>query len=344
MQGSESEDLFKKAGRYIKPFLKCVIICAAENYSITIRKDKMEDYIIRATAANDCIRAFAITSAGLVEEARKHHNTSPVATAALGRLLSAGAMMGVMMKGKDDVLTIQVKGDGPIKSLTVTANSKGEVKGYAANPVVLIPSNYAGKLDVGAAIGYGELTVIKDLGLKEPYSGSVPLGTSEIAEDLTYYFAKSEQTPTSVALGELLSCENTVECAGGFIIQLMPDTPDEIIDDLEDKLANISSVTEMLSCGMTPEDILKAVLGEFDLEINEKIPATFKCGCSKEHIARALISLGKKELQAIIDDGESIEVKCHFCSSAYNYSVDEIKELLEFAKIKSAAGKLGIGK
>lgn len=302
----------------------------------------MDDYIVRATAANDCIRAFAITSKNLVEEARSRHNTSPVVTAALGRVLSAGAMMGVMMKGSDDVLTILVKGDGPIGTITVTANSKGEVKGYAANPTVLIPSNYAGKLDVGAAIGYGELTVIKDLGLKEPYSGTVPLGTSEIAEDLTYYFAKSEQTATSVALGESLSLENTVEAAGGFIIQLMPDTPDEIIDRLEESLDNMSPITEMLICGMTPEDILKSVLGDFNPEINEKTPARFKCSCSKEHVARALISMGKKELQAIIDDAEPIEVKCHFCNSAYVYEVDEIKELLEFAKIKSAAGKIGM--
>ena len=302
----------------------------------------MEDYIIRASAANDYIRAFAVTSAGIVEEARRRHNTSPAATAALGRVLSAGVMMGIMSKGDDDVLTILVKGDGPIGRITVTANSKGEVKGYVTNPEVIIPSNYAGKLDVGAAIGYGELTVIKDLGLKEPYSGTVPLGTGEIAEDLTYYFARSEQIPTCVALGESLSLENTVECAGGFIIQLTPDTPEEIIDRLEAALDNMSPVTEMLGLGMSPEDILEDVLGGFGLSINEKIPAGFACSCSKEHVARALISMGKKELQSIIDDGQAIEVKCHFCNTAYNYTVDEIKELLEFAKIKSAAGKLGL--
>ena len=302
----------------------------------------MEDYIIRASAANDYIRAFAVTSAGIVEEARRRHNTSPAATAALGRVLSAGVMMGIMSKGDDDVLTILVKGDGPIGRITVTANSRGEVKGYVTNPEVIIPSNYAGKLDVGAAIGYGELTVIKDLGLKEPYSGTVPLGTGEIAEDLTYYFARSEQIPTCVALGESLSLENTVECAGGFIIQLTPDTPEEIIDRLEAALDNMSPVTEMLGLGMSPEDILEDVLGGFGLSINEKIPAGFACSCSKEHVARALISMGKKELQSIIDDGQAIEVKCHFCNTAYNYTVDEIKELLEFAKIKSAAGKLGL--
>ena len=302
----------------------------------------MKDHIIRATAANDCIRAFAITSKNLVEEARKRHNSSPVVTAALSRSLSAAAMMGVMMKGDDDLLTILIKGDGPIGSITATADSKGNVKGYAANSQVIIPSNYAGKLDVGAAIGYGELTVIKDLGLKRPYSGTVPLGTSEIAEDLTYYFARSEQTPTCVALGESISLENTVECAGGFIIQLMPDTPAEVTDSLEAALSDISPVTEMLKRGMRPEDILDSILGGFGLEITEKIPARFYCNCSKEHVARALISMGKKELQDIIDDGQSIEVKCHFCNTTYEYSVDEIKELLEFAKIKSAAGKLGM--
>ena len=302
----------------------------------------MEDYIIRASAADDHIRAFAITSAGIAEEARRRHNTSPAATAALGRVLSAAAMMGVMAKGEDDVVTILVKGDGPIGNITATSNSKGEVKGYVSNPQVIIPSNYAGKLDVGAAVGYGELTVIKDLGLKEPYSGTVPLGTGEIAEDLTYYFARSEQIPTSVALGESISLENTVECAGGFIIQLTPDTPDEIIDRLESTLGEMDSVTAMLNKGMGPEEILESVLGSFTLKINEKIPARFFCGCSKEHVARALISMGKKELQSIIEDGEDIEVKCHFCSSAYNYTVDEVKELLEFAKIKSAAGKLGM--
>lgn len=292
----------------------------------------MEDYIVRATADNDHIRAFAITSAGIVEEARSRHNTSPVATAALGRVLSAGAMMGVMMKGADDILTIQVKGDGPLGNITVTADSHGAVKGYVTNPSVIIPANYAGKLDVGAAVGYGELTVIKDLGLKEPYSGTVPLGTSEIAEDLTYYFAKSEQTPTSVALGERLSLENTVECSGGFIIQLMPDTAEDVIDRLEEKLTVLTPVSEMLGSGMTPEDMLNEVIGEFDMEINERIPAAFKCNCSKERVSKALVSVGKRELQSIINEGKDISVRCHFCSTDYIFTVAEVKELLDYAR------------
>ena len=300
----------------------------------------MDDYIIRATAAGMKIRAFAISSKNMVECARAHHNSSPVVTAALGRLLSAGAMMGVMMKGEKDVLTLQMKGDGPAGTLTVTADSKGNVKGFAQNPIVIIPPNYAGKLDVGAAIGYGELIVIKDLGMKEPYVSQTPLGTSEVAEDLTYYFARSEQTPSSVALGVLMSRDNTVKQAGGFIIQLMPGTDDEIIDKLEKKLETVTSVTDMMERGMGPEEILEDVLGEFGLEIIDKQPTAFKCGCSKQHIARALIAMGRKELQAIIDDGEPIEVKCQFCNTAYTYSIDEVKILLENAILKSAAAKL----
>ena len=278
----------------------------------------------------------------MTEEARVRHGQSPVITAALGRLLMGGAMMGVMMKGEDDVLTIQMKGDGPAGMLTVTADSHGNVKGYANNPVVIIPPNYAGKLDVGAAIGYGEMTVIKDLGLKEPYVSQTPLGTSEVAEDLTYYFAKSEQTPSSVALGVLLSKENTVEQAGGFIIQLMPGISDEVIDKLEIRLNTLEPVTVLMEKGMGPEDILEYVLKDFDLVINDRVSTQFKCSCSKEHVARALISMGKKELENIITDGEPVTVNCHFCNTDYTYSIDEIKELLEFARIKSAAKKVGM--
>lgn len=302
----------------------------------------MKDYILRATAQQEQIRAFAIRANDMVEYARQRHGTSPVVTAALGRLLAAGAMMGVMMKGEKDILTIMMKGDGPVGSLTVTADSKGNVKGYADNPVVIIPANYAGKLDVGAAIGYGELTVIKDLGLKEPYVSQVPLGTSEVAEDLTYYFAKSEQTPSAVALGVLMSPDNTVEQAGGFIIQMMPGADGETAERLEKKLSEIPSVTELMSGGMGPEEILAEILGEFDLVINEKLDTRFACSCSKEHVARALISMGKEELKKIIDDGEPITVNCHFCNTDYTYSVDEVRELLEFAKVKSAAKKIGV--
>lgn len=285
------------------------------------------DYIVRATAANSQIRAFAITSKEMVETARQHHNTSPVATAALGRLLTGGAMMGVMMKGDNDMLTLMMKGDGPINGVTVTADSKGHVKGYVGNPNVLIPANYAGKLDVGAAIGYGTLTVIKDMGLKEPYSSQVPLGTSEVAEDLTYYFAASEQVPSAVGLGVLMSKDNTVKQAGGFIVQLMPFSDEEVISKLEERVNSISSVTEMLEKGMTPEDILREVMGDMDVEFTDKIDTGFECNCSKEKVARALAGLSKKDMEDIINDGKEIEVKCDFCNTTYKFSVEELKKL-----------------
>lgn len=292
----------------------------------------MSDYIIRATAADGQIRAFAATTCELVEYARSAHNTSPVATAALGRLLTAGAMMGVMMKGEDDLLTIKIEGDGPIKGLTVTADSKGNVKGYAVNPEVMLPPNEKGKLDVGGALGIGVLNVIKDIGLKDPYVGQTILVTSEIAEDLTYYFATSEQTPSSVALGVLMNKDNTVRQAGGFVLQLLPGASEEIISRLEKKLGEITSITSMLDAGKTPERILEDVLGEFGLETLDKLPTQFYCNCSKERIEKALISVGKTELQNMIDDGETIEVNCHFCNKHYPITVDELKVLLEKAR------------
>ncbi len=285
------------------------------------------DYIIRATAAEGQIRAFAITSKDIVETARKHHNTSPVATAALGRLLSGGAMMGVMMKGEQDKLTLMMKGDGPINGVTVTADSKGNVKGYVGNPNVIIPANFAGKLDVGAAIGYGTLTVIKDMGMKEPYSSQVPLGTSEVAEDLTYYFASSEQVPSAVALGVLMSKDNTVKQAGGFIIQLMPFAEEKTIAFLEENIAKITSVTDMLEKGMTPEDILMEVLGGFGVEFTDKIETKFYCNCSKERVLKALASLNQRDLDDLVNGGESIEVKCDFCNTAYHFSAGDLKSL-----------------
>ena len=285
------------------------------------------DYIVRAVAADKQIRAFAITSREMVETARQHHNTSPVATAALGRLLTGGAMMGVMMKGEKDMLTLMMKGDGPINGVTVTADSKGNVKGYVGNPNVLIPANYAGKLDVGAAIGYGTLTVIKDMGLKEPYVSQVPLGTSEVAEDLTYYFASSEQVPSAVGLGVLMSKDNTVKQAGGFIVQLMPFADEEVINKLEERVNNISSVTEMLEKWMTPEDILKEVMGDMDVEFTDKIETGFVCNCGKEKIAKALAGISKKDMDEIINDGKEIEVKCDFCNTTYKFSVEELQTL-----------------
>ncbi|MCI8297846.1 MAG: Hsp33 family molecular chaperone HslO [Lachnospiraceae bacterium] len=292
----------------------------------------MADYIIRATAADGQIRAFAATTRETVEAARAAHDTSPVATAALGRLLTAGAMMGVMMKGEEDLLTIKIQGDGPIEGLTVTADSKGDVKGYVFNPSVMLPPNAKGKLDVGGALGVGVLSVIKDIGLKEPYVGQTILVTGEIGDDLTYYFATSEQTPSSVALGVLMNKENTVRQAGGFILQLLPGASDAVVTKLEEKLKEITSVTALLEAGDTPEMILEHILGEFGLEINDKLPTRFRCNCSKERVEKALISIGKKDIQEMIADGKPVSVNCHFCNTDYTFSVDELKAILKKAR------------
>ena len=292
----------------------------------------MNDYIIRATAANDQIRAFAAVTTNMVETAREHHNTSPVATAALGRLLTAGAMMGSMMKGEKDVLTLQIKAGGPLQGITVTADSQGNVKGYVGNPDVCIPANSKGKLDVAGAVGPGFLTVIKDMGLKEPYSGQVMLQTCEIAEDLTYYFATSEQVPSAVGLGVLMNKNNTVRQAGGFIVQLMPFAEEEVISRLEQNVQKINSVTNLLEEGHTPESLLEKVLEGFDVQINEKMDTRFRCNCSKERVAKALISIGRKELNEMIQEGKPIEMNCHFCNTNYNFTVEELKEILRRCK------------
>ena len=279
----------------------------------------MNDYIVRATAGNAQIRAFAAVTTNLVEEAREHHGTSPVATAALGRLLTGGVMMGSMMKNDTDMLTIQIQCSGQIEGLTVTADSKGNVKGYAFNPDVMLPAKN-GKLDVGGALGQGVMTIIKDMGLKEPYSGQTILQTGEIAEDLTYYFAASEQVPSAVGLGVLMNKDNTVRQAGGFIVQVMPFAEEETIAKLEENVQKIQSVTTLLEQGHTPESLLEQVLDGFDIEINDTIPTEFYCNCSKSRVERALISIGRKELN------------CHFCNKNYIFSVEELKEILRKCK------------
>jgi molecular chaperone Hsp33 len=292
----------------------------------------MSDYIVRATAADNQIRAFAATTRDLVEYARSAHNTSPVATAALGRLMTAGAMMGSMMKGDNDLLTLQINCSGPIKGLTVTADAKANVKGYVYHPEVMLPPSDKGKLDVGKALDLGILKVIKDMGLKEPYVGQTELVSGEIAEDITYYFASSEQVPSSVALGVLMNKDNTVKRAGGFIIQLMPFAEEEVIDKLEKKISEIVSITELLDQDMTPEMILEHVLGDFGLDILDTVPTQFYCNCSKERVEKAIISIGKSELQDIIKDDKPIEVNCHFCNTNYEFTIDELQEIMEKSK------------
>lgn len=292
----------------------------------------MGDYMVRATAANAQIRAFAVTSKELVEHARSIHNLSPVVTAALGRLMSGGVMMGSMLKGHDDLLTLQIHGAGPVHGLTVTADAMGNVKGYADQPQAMMPPSSAGKLDVGGVIGLGVLTVIKDMGMKEPYVSTIELKTGEIADDLTYYFAASEQVPSSVGLGVLMDKGNTVRQAGGFLIQLMPFTEEAVIAKLEERLSQLEPVTTMLEEGSTPEDILQKILGDFAVEITEKQPVQFVCSCSRERVEKVLVSLGEKELERMIEEGKDVELNCHFCSTRYAFTVDEIRRIKEGAK------------
>lgn len=292
-----------------------------------------KDYIVRASLANDSVRAFAISSTHLVAEARERHRTLPVVTAALGRLLSAGAIMGSMMKGDKDIVTISLKGDGPAGYITVTADSHGHVKGFPGNPNVDIPRKYAGKLDVGAAVGRGLLTVSYDLGLKEPYSGQVEIQTGEVAEDLAYYFTVSEQLPSAVGLGVMVDTDSSVKHAGGFIVQLLPDAPEDVIEHLEKKLANLEPVTTMMEQGMTPEEMLLHIFEGVDIEFTERHDVKFYCDCSKEKVKRALAAISDKNLQDIVNDDEDIEVKCYFCNTAYKFSIADIKDILSSRKI-----------
>ena len=284
----------------------------------------MKDYIVRATAAGAQIRAFAATTRNLVEEALTAHNPRPGRPAARGRRPTPGAMRGVMSKGQKALLTLQIRGDGPGRGLMVTADSLGRVKGYPLAADVILPANSQGKLDVSGAMGSGILSVIRDMGMKEPYVGQTPLQTGEIAEDLTYYFAASEQVPSSVGLGVLMERDNTVKQAGGFILQLMPDTEEAVVARLEENLAKVSSVTTLLEEGNTPEQILRLLLEGLDVELTDTLETKFFCNCDKSRVEKALISIGREELQAMIDEGREIEVNCQFCNRHYVFSVEEL--------------------
>ena len=286
----------------------------------------MPDYLVKATAANGQIRAFAVSTKAMVETAHTTHHTSPVVTQALGRLLTAGALMGSMIKNRDELLTLKIAGDGPIKGLLVTADGQGNVKGYSYVPD--LRDTPAAPMAVSDAIGDGSLTIIKDMGLKEPYVGYSPLVSGEIAEDLTYYYAKSEQIPTSVSLGVLVNDDGSVKQAGGFIIQLMPFTEEETILNLEKVLANTSSMTKLLDAGKTPEEILKDIFVDLDLNIMTTEITRFLCNCSRDRVTKALIAVGEKDLEEMIAGGKKIEMNCDFCSEKYTFTPEDLRLLL----------------
>lgn len=292
------------------------------------------DYMIRGIAGNNEIRCFAVTGRDLVEKARAAHGTSPVATAALGRTMMGALMMSDMLKNDDDLLTIRFDGDGPLGSIVVTADHHGNVKGYVQQPLVMLPLKADGHLDVGRAVGKGTLTVIRDLDMKDTYNGQIAIHSGEIADDLTHYFAESEQIPSSVGLGVLVDTDHTVKKAGGFLIQLMPFASEETISRLEKNLSSIRYVTEMLEDGMTPEDMLREALKGFDdLRITDKTKVQFHCNCSRDRVSRALSLLGEKELTSMIEEKKPVELSCSFCGRKYAFSVAELEEILE--KIRS---------
>jgi len=293
----------------------------------------MSDILKRGTSFDGCVRIFAVTTTDLVNEAQKIHQTFPVASAALGRTLTAGVLMSAAgLKAEDDTLTIQIKGDGPLGSIVVCADSMCDVRGYVVNPYVDLPLNSAGKLDVGGAVGSGVLNIIKDLGLKEPYIGQIPLVSGEIAEDITMYYAQSEQIPTAVALGVLVDTDYSIKAAGGFMVQMMPGSTDETADIIEQSIKNAGAVTKMIDSGMTAEDIIFAIAGDIGVMIeNADTVPHYKCTCSKERMEKALISIGKEELQSIIDEQGKAELSCQFCNNKYNFSKQELEELLKMA-------------
>ena len=293
----------------------------------------MSDYIVNAITSNGAIRVVAADTTELCNRAQEIHKMSPTAAAALGRALTAAAIMGSMLKSSDDSITVQLSGGGPIGRVVAVGDGKANVKGYVDNPLVDLPLNEKGKLDVGGAVGSdGFLSVIRDLGLKEPYVGQVPLVNGEIAEDLTKYYATSEQIPTAVALGVLVDVDYTIKAAGGFILQVLPGAYDEDIDNVEKTVASISSVTEMLSEGKRPEDIVKQLLSDYEIEFFDNVPTMYKCDCSRERTDRALISIGQEELTKIIEEDGKAQITCHFCDNVYDYTKEELQALLESAK------------
>ncbi len=286
------------------------------------------DRLIRVTAGNGAVRGFFVDTREIANFAQKAHQTAPVVTAGLSRLLSATVMMGQTLKNDKDLITLTIKGDGPVKGLVCTSNNKGEVKGYPYQNIVDIPLKASGKLDVSGSIGNGYLNIIQDTGLKEPYTGTIPLISGEIAEDITYYFAKSEQIPTSVALGCLVDVDYSVKQAGGFIVQLLPFAEEEVICTLEENLGKLKSMTQMLDSGMTLEDIAGAVFGDLGFTVNEEKELLFKCDCSFERVEKALITIGRQEIRSILEEDKKAELNCHFCNTSYEFDEQKLNEIL----------------
>ncbi|MED3554174.1 Hsp33 family molecular chaperone HslO [Cytobacillus praedii] len=292
----------------------------------------MNDYLIKALAYNGQVRAYAVRTTETVGEAQRRHQTWPTASAALGRSMSAGVMMGAMLKGEENI-TIKIDGGGPLGPILVVSNSKGEVRGYVTNPQTHFDLNEQGKLDVRRAVGTtGTLTVVKDIGMRENFTGQVPIVSGELGEDFTYYFVTSEQTPSSVGVGVLVNPDNTILAAGGFILQLMPGTDEETITDIENRLKQIPPVSKLIQQGLSPEELLSELLGKENVKVLEKLPVSFTCTCSKERFSDAIISLGKEEIQDMIETDGKAEAQCHFCNEVYHYSKEELEELKQEAK------------
>lgn len=290
----------------------------------------MKDYIVRAMSKDGYVKAMAITSTHMAERARKIHKTTPTATAALGRVLTVTSMMGNLQKVENGALTLQIKGGGPLGTLLATSDAIGNVRGYVQNPSISLLEKYAGKLDVGAAVGTdGMLTVIRDLQMKEPYIGSVALVSGEIADDITAYFAQSEQTPTACALGVLVDVDQSVKVAGGYLIQLLPGAPDDVIDKIEAGIQKAGAVTPMLSQGLSPQEILERVMEEFDMEFFEQTEVEYRCYCSRDKVTATLITIGKKDLREIVDEGKPITIECQFCDTVYEFTPEDVEALLK---------------
>lgn len=292
----------------------------------------MKDYLVKALGFNGQVRAYAVSSTETVAEAQRRHYTWPTASAALGRTMTAGVMLGAMLKG-DDKLTVKIEGGGPIGTILVDSNAKGEVRGYVTNPQTHFDLNEHGKLDVRKAVGTdGMLSIVKDLGLRDYFTGQTPIVSGEIGDDFTYYLVTSEQVPSSVGVGVLVNPDNSILAAGGFILQLLPGTEEETIVAIEDRLKTIQPISKMIQSGLTPEDILEQLLGKGNVQILEKMPVSFKCQCSKERIENALISLGKEEIRSIIEEEGQAEANCHFCNEKYHFSKEELEQLEKDAK------------